>query len=172
MKKILAIILALVVCFSVVACGESEKSGDVQKVESGELSFEVPADWVNDSDDKGLVYNTTDVSCGVLVSRDDLSDLPIEEIQSLAAESADKYIKNRKDGISDAKKENIKIDGTDAIRIDYKMSFDNGVKSDEIDIIAISKDNYVNNLTFYVNEGSESSKQLEVVEKIIESIRL
>lgn len=170
MKKILVVLLTLAVCFSVIACGT--ESGDVRRVESGVLSFEIPADWVDDSDDEGSAYSNSEATCGVLVSRHDLSDLPQKEIQSIAMEFADHVIESNKKKISDVKKEKIEIDNTVAIRIDYNMDYSDGSNTKEIKIIAISQDDYLNNITFILENGNEQSGSIETLEKIIKSIQL
>ena len=170
MKKILVVLLTLVVCFSAIACGA--ESEDVRKVESGELSFEIPADWIDDSDEEGLAYSNSAATCGVLVSRHDLSDLPQKEIQSIATEFADHVIESNKKEISDVKKEKIKIDKTVAIRIDYNMNNSDGSNTKMIKIIAISQDNYLNNITFVLENENEQSGSIETLEKIIKSIQL
>lgn len=170
MKKILVVLLTLVVCFSAIACGA--ESGDVRKIETGELSFEIPSDWIDDSDDEGLAYSNSAATCGVLVSRHDLSDLPQNEIQKIATEFAEHVIESNKKEISDVKKEKIEIDNTVAIRIDYNMNYSDGSTTKEIKIIAISQDDYLNNITFIIENGGEQSKSKEILEKIIKSIQL
>lgn len=170
MKKILVVLLTLAVCFSAIACGA--ESGDVRKVESGELSFEIPADWIDDSDKEGLAYSNSTATCGILVSRHNLSDLPQKEIQSIATEFAEHFVESNKKEISDVKEAKIKIDNTVAIRIDYNMNYSDGSNTKEIKIIAISQDDYLNNITFILENENEESGSIETLEKIIKSIQL